>query len=105
MAALSAYLCPMTTVTMLHPGTRNRSTTERCWASQALFLGLSSPNYESGCYHTLRITGRYKDTRCAETCAPSGRGLDPGPCDDGQPDGLRRAPTPHHRAAPLRAAP
>src|ERR1700732_3022711 len=27
---------------MLHPGMRNRSSTER-WASQALFLGLSSP--------------------------------------------------------------
>src|SRR6184192_4428062 len=47
MAALGAYLCLMTTVTMLHPGTRRRSTTELCWASQALFLGLSSPNYEA----------------------------------------------------------
>ena len=55
--------------------------------SQALFLGLSSPNHESGCYHTLWITGRHKDTRSAETCARSGRGLDPCPCNDGQPDG------------------
>src|SRR5213078_3723027 len=103
MAALGAYLCPMTAVTMLHPGTRSRSTTELCWTSQALFLSLSSPNYESRCYHTLRITGRYKDTRCAETGARSGRGLDPGPCNDGQPDGLRGAATPHHRSALLRS--
>jgi activator of 2-hydroxyglutaryl-CoA dehydratase len=43
-------------------GTRNRFTTEGCRASPVLVLGLSSLNYEGGCYHTLRITGRYKDT-------------------------------------------
>src|ERR1700688_4070275 len=54
-------------------GTRNWNTgrVNDIWGSQALFLGLSSPNYESGCYHTLRITGRHKDTRCAETDARS----------------------------------
>jgi hypothetical protein len=26
------------------------------WASQASFLGLSSSNHESGCYHPLRFT-------------------------------------------------
>src|ERR1700683_555160 len=54
----------------------------------------SKGRHESGCRHALWITRRYQDSRGAGREARKRRGLGPRPCDDSQPDGLRRAPGP-----------
>ena len=62
-------------------------------------------DYESSYQRTLGIARRPGDPAGAETGTKSGRGPDQGPCDDGQPDRLRHAPTPPVLRPVLRGAP